>query len=63
MAINGFAAAFVRSGKLCGSLLAFGIVMPQLLRIDAFSTAEAFLAAVAFVTLPAVLPAILFDLF
>ena len=62
MVANGFAAAFVRGGKLRGSLLAFGIAMPQLLRIDAFTAAEAFTATVAFVTLPAVLPAVLFDL-
>ena len=46
----------------CG-LFACGVSVAELLRIDVFATTETFAAAVAFVTLFAVLSAVLFDLF
>ena len=54
---------FGGGGRLCCGLFACGITMPQLLRIDVFTAAETFAATVAFVTLPAVLFAVFFDLF
>ena len=63
MAQDGLAAASAGGGKLCGSLFTCGVSVPELLRIDVFATTETFAAAVAFVTLFAVLSAVLFDLF
>ena len=64
MAKNGFAAAImISSCQLRCGLFACGVSVPELLRIDVFATTETFAAAVAFVTLFAVLSAVLFDLF
>jgi len=63
MAKNGFAAAMMSSCQLRCGLFACGVSVPELLRIDVFATTETFAAAVAFVTLCAVLSAVLFDLF
>ena len=63
MAKNGFAAAMISSCQLRCGLFACGVSVAELLRIDVFATTETFAAAVAFVTLFAVLSAVLFDLF
>ena len=61
-AIDGFAAASVLPGELCGGLFACAISCPKLVVLKALAAVKTFAASLAFISLLAILPAIFFDL-
>ena len=62
-AIDGFAAASVLPGELCGGLFACAIGCPKLVVLQALATIELLAAVMAFVALLTVAPPVLFDPF
>ena len=60
-AIDGFSAAPVLHGKLCCGLFACTVGCPEFVIIKTLDTIKRFATTVAFVSLFAVLPAVLFD--
>ena len=62
-AIDGFAAASVLRGELCGGLFSCAIGCPKLVVLQALAAIELPAAVVAFVALLTIAPPVLFDLF
>ena len=63
IAADGFAAALVALGKLCGCLFAVGVEVPEMFGIQAVSTVEILATVLAYILLSPLIPPILFDLF
>ena len=62
-AVDGFTAASVLRGELCGGLFSCAIGCPKLVVLQALAAIELPAAVVAFVALLTIAPPVLFDLF